>query len=230
MKHFLNQAMLAPNVLTIPVDVNIIDEFRDLALNPDPGPDYCSISPWAKFNDIRWISAQTERAFDVFESAYERLDVARHVRDYLDVDSDVHFYTGFLHTRSECSETNFHVDWKLTNNEAFTLLTPICGIESEPRLLYKKMTGEEAEYVYKRGEAIVFGDHFLHSTPPGRADPPFSLLVLYFGTDKIKHWGKLLRTQGRQAALLKRPDGQFIHIDPSKGPTGPGNEVEPWAE
>jgi hypothetical protein len=227
LKHFLNHELLAPNVLTVPVDKSIVDEFTELALRPDPGPDYCTITPWTEFSDMRWISAQTEKAFRRFESAYERLDVARHVREYLDIERDVHFYTGFLHTRRECKATNFHVDWKLTNNEAFTLLTPLRGAEHEQKLLYKKLNGEVAEYVYRPGEAIIFGDHFTHSSPPGVSDPPFSLLVLYFGTDKMAHWGKLLRTQGRQCALLQRPDGELIEIDPWKGPTGAGNEVEP---
>lgn len=227
LKHFLNDSMLAPNVLTAQVDMDIVREFSELALNPDPGPDYLSVMPWKDFNDILWISAKTEAAFRVFQSAFERMDVAKYVREYLDIDHDVHFYAGFVHTRRVCKEANFHVDWKLTNNEAFTLLTPVCGFENEQKLLYKKLTGEVAEYVYKPGEAIIFGDHFIHSTPPGVADPPFGLLVLYFGSDKMEHWGKLLRTQGRQAALLHRPDGEFVHIDPWKGPTGVDNQIEP---
>ena len=158
MKHFLNDSMLAPNVLTVPVDMDIVREFTELALRPDPGPDYLSVMPWKDFNDILWISAKTEAAFRVFQSAFERMDVARHVREYLDIDQDVHFYAGFVHTRRVCKKENFHVDWRLTNNEAFTLLTPLCGYENEQKLLYKKLTGEVAEYVYKPGEAIIFGD------------------------------------------------------------------------
>jgi hypothetical protein len=226
LKHFLNDSLLAPNVLTVPVDMDIVREFTDLAHSPDPGPDYATVVPWKPSNDIAWISARTESSFQMFQSAYERMDVARHVRPYLDIDREVHFYAGFVHTRRVCKEPNFHVDWLLTNNEAFTLLTPISGFEGQ-KLLYKKLTGEVAEYAYKPGEAIIFGDHFTHSTPAGVSDPPFSLLVFYFGSDRMKHWGKLLRTQGRQGAMLRRPDGELVLTEAGKSPEGVGNEVEP---
>ena len=207
MKHFLNHDLLAPNVLTIPVEERIVAEFEDLAQAADPGPNYSVFRPpWS--SDIRWISANSAPTFDIFQSAFDRLDIARHVREYLDLQDQVRLYAGFLHTRSTCTEPNFHVDWSLTNNEAFTLLTPICGPEDET-LLYKKLTGEIAVYRYKRGEAIVFGDHFNHSTPPGSSNPPFTLLVFNFGTDKMEHWNKIVRTTGEQCSLIRRPDGEL---------------------
>lgn len=229
MKHFINHDLLAPNVLTVPVDEDIVGEFRELARCVDPGSDYCRVTPWSAINDICWISAASPRAFRTFQSAYERLDVARHVREYLDLEHEVRFYTGFLHTRSICKEANLHVDWIRTNNEGFTLITPVCGWSGDTKLLYRKLTGEVSEYAYKPGEAIIFGDHFIHSTPPGVCSPPLTLLVFNFGTDKMEHWGKLLRTQGRQCPLVQRPDGQFTKVDPWKGPLEAGNEVEPVA-
>jgi hypothetical protein len=197
LKHFLNQELLAPNVFTIPVDTGVVGAFAD--------------------SDIRWISADTEEGFATFQSAFDRIDVAGHTREYLDLASDVRLYAGFLHTRSECSEPNFHVDWTLTNNEAFTLLTPVCGIGEGQSLLYKKLTGEIAEYHYKLGEAIVFGDHFIHSTPPSSCDPPFTILVFNFGTDKMDHWDKIRRTTGTQCELIRRPDGRLSRSERPDG-------------
>jgi hypothetical protein len=171
----------------------------------DPG--YCSLNP--KWNsDIRWISATSRAGFDQFQSAFDRLDLAAHVRDYLDIDREVRLYAGFLHTRSECTGENFHVDWMLTNNEAFTMLAPIAGAEGQC-LLYKKLTGEVARYDYKQGEAIIFGVHFEHSTPVGSWTPPFPLLVFNFGTDKMAHWDKVKKTTATQCQLIRRPDGEF---------------------
>src|SRR4051794_27925841 len=144
MKHFLNHEMLAPNVLTVAVDRAVVNQFADLARTAESDPDYCIFRPpWG--SDIRWISAQSSSAFDLFQSAFDRLDVARYVAEFLDLDGEVRLYAGFLHTRSRCTETNFHVDWGLTNNEAFTLLTPVQGAENQT-LLYKKLTGETAQY------------------------------------------------------------------------------------
>ena len=213
-KHFINQDMLAPNVLTIAVDAEIVGEFQDLVGSAESHRDYCTYKPgWN--SDMRWISARSKEAFGKFQSAFDRLDVARHVREYLDIDADVRLYAGFLHTRSRCSKPDFHVDWMLTNNEAFTLLTPLQAAKDEQKLLYKKLTGDIAEYVYRPGEAIVFGDHFLHSTPPGSFDPPFSLLVFNFGTDKMAHWDKIVRTTGTQCGLIRRPDGRLVRTQSS---------------
>lgn len=213
MKHFINQELLAPNVLTVPVDASIVDEFKSLVGTADSDPRYSTYRPnWN--SDIRWISPNSEEAFGQFRSAYERLGVAADVREYLDIDRDVRFYAGFLHTRSRCATPDFHVDWMLTNNEAFTLLTPVSGSEAGQSLLYKKLTGDIAEYVYRPGEAIVFGDHFLHSTPPGSFDPPFTLLVFNFGTDKMAHWDKIVRTTGTQCALICQPDGELVITEP----------------
>jgi len=191
-------------------------EFAELARIAESDPEYCTRRPsWN--SDIRWISADTMAGFATFQSAFDRIDVARHTREFLDLESQVRLYAGFLHTRSQCSEPNFHVDWSLTNNEAFTLLTPVCGLGDGQSLLYKKLTGEVAEYTYRPGEAIVFGDHFIHSTPPGSSDPPFTLLVFNFGTDKMNHWDKIRKTTGTQCRLIRRPDGQFSRSERPQG-------------
>ena len=200
MKHFINKELLAPNVLTVPIDGAIVAEFEELAGSAHSDPEYLSRQP--KWNsDIRWISATSESGFEKFQSAFNRLGLAAHVREYLDIERDVRLYAGFLHTRSHCTGENFHVDWVLTNNEAFTMLTPISGADGQT-LLYKKLTGEVAEYEYKQGEAIIFGDHFVHSTPTGSWDPPFPLLVFNFGTDKMKHWDKVKKTTATQCRLI----------------------------
>ena len=186
LKHFINPELLAPNVLTVPLDVDVVNEFVELARSEEPGPDYATVIPWPKLSDMRWISGATPKGFARFQSAYERLGLAGHVREYLDLDEDVRYYTGFLHTRGQCWESNLHVDWQLTNNEAFTMLTPLPGDDRPHRLLYQTMKGETVEYAYKPGEGIIFGDHFTHASPIGTWDPPFTLLAFNFGTDKME--------------------------------------------
>jgi hypothetical protein len=211
-KHFINQEMLAPNVLTCAVDKAIVSEFEELVRVADSDPDYSTYKPsWN--SDMRWISANSEQAFGQFRAAFERLGVGHRFREYLDLRTEVRLYAGFLHTRSRCARPDFHLDWLLTNNEAFTLLTPVSGFQAGQSLLYKKLTGETAEYAYRPGEAIVFGDHFVHSTPPGTFDPPFTLLVFNFGTDKMEHWDKIVRTTGTQCGLICRPDGQLVRTE-----------------
>ena len=71
-----------------------------------------------------------------------------------------------------------------------------------------------ARYTYRKGEAIVFGASFVHSTEPGKArDPqkPHVYLCFTFGTDKPEHWPAIAQTiDGYQSRMLTRPDGSMV--------------------
>lgn len=210
MKHFLNTDLLAPNALTVRVDQDIVREFAALARGPLPPADYATTRPgWN--SDMRWISPNSVAAYDVFHSAFRRLGIATHVEPYLDLDTEVRLYGGFLVVRSACAEPDFHLDWNKTNNEAFTLITPVTDNTADFGLLYRTLKGEIAEYDYQPGEAIIFGDHFIHSTRPGQSDEPVVLLSFTFGTDKMEHWHKIERTAGGQSKMVRRPDGEFVN-------------------
>jgi hypothetical protein len=207
MRPFINHELLAPNVMTVSVDAGIVDEFADLGTFR--GTEYVLVSPGWK-SDVEWLSASSPSSFEIFQSAFDRLGVADHVLPYVDIDTSVQLYAGFLVIRSKCSAPNFHLDWRDARNQAFTMITPVSLEVEEFGLLYKKLTGEVGSYDYKSGEAILFGDHFLHSTKPGAANQPIILLSFVFGTDRMQHWGNIYRTIGKQTPLLRRPDGEFV--------------------
>ena len=73
---------------------------------------------------------------------------------------------------------------------------------------------DTAQYAYRKGEAIVFGASFVHSTEPGTAgDPqkPHVYLCFTFGTDKPEHWPAIAQTiDGYQSRVLTRPDGSMV--------------------
>ena len=215
MRHFLNDKLCAPNVLTIAVDPAIPRNFAGLASDPSPKCYSRIRPPWN--SDIVWISAETTDGFDIFQTAFDRLAIAGHTREYLDIDRTVRLYAGFLVIRSKCDAPDFHFDWERTNNEAFTFMTPVSGSAAGFGLLYRKLDGSTGEYDYREGEGIVFGDHFIHSTKPGKADEPIVLLCFTFGTDKMKHWDKIMRTAGTQSRLIRRPDGKFQRLDAAGG-------------
>jgi hypothetical protein len=160
-------------------------------------------------SDISWISAAGQVGFARFEAAFLALDVARHVRDYVAVDCDISLYQGFVVRRSECREAHFHVDWVDTGNQAFTLLTPIGLIEPGFGLAYKTLKGETRSYDYRPGEAVIFGDKFLHSTQPGKAPRETALLCFNFGTDRMEDWPAIAKTAAAQGGMVRRPDGTF---------------------
>lgn len=207
MKHFLNSAMLAPNVMTVAVDPAIVDRFALFADSVDAG-EYASHHPrWN--SDIRWISPRTEAGFAPFDAAFAELGIADHVRPYLDLEREVRLYAGFVVVRSRCEAPDFHLDWIDTGNEAFTLLTPIGAPRGGFGLLYRTLAGAVADYDYRVGEAILFGDNFVHSTRPGQSTEPVALLCFNFGTDKIEHWPRIRTTAAYQGELVRRPDGRF---------------------
>lgn len=207
MKHFLNRELLAPNVRTIPVDPVIVAEFGDYRSLPGR---FSTVRPSNWDSDIRWISAADEKTFELFQSAFERLGVADYAKEYLDLRNRVTLYAGFLVVRRICRKLHLHVDWAKTNNEAFTLLTPVSAGPQEFGLTYERLTGETSNYEYKIGEAILFGDHFKHGTQIGEASEDVILLCFEFGTDKMEHWPRIYETVGYQVTHIRRPDGAFV--------------------
>lgn len=205
MKHFLNREMLAPDVMTVGIDLGIARELMPLLDEPHR---LCSTSPpWQ--SDVSWLTPKTEADFALFQSAFDRLGVATHVQPYLDLSERVRLYGAHFVSRRRCSEPDFHLDWVDTNNEAFTLLTPLTDNAVGFGLLYKRLDGTVGEYDYKLGEALILGDNFVHSTKPGSSEKPVVLLSFTFGTDRMEHWPSIAKTAARQGGIVRRPDGVF---------------------
>lgn len=208
MKHFHNDEMMAPNVMRIPVDSSGAGALLDFANSGRGRQGLASLSPpWN--SDIEWISARSREAFAVFKEEFDRLGIARHVEPFLDLEKSVRLYSGFLVRRSICRRVDFHLDWNDTNNEAFTLLTPLTDNAAGFGLVYERDDGSIGDYEYKVGEALVLGDRFVHSTRPGKSREPVVLLSFTFGTDKMEHWQRIAPTASVQGPLICRPDGSF---------------------
>lgn len=211
MKHFHNDEMMAPNVMRVDVDVPRNSGLLDICHGAIDPHDYMATSPeWN--SDIRWVSARSVEAFARFEAEFDRLGIAAHVAPLLDLDKAVRLYSGFLVERSLCRGPNFHLDWLDTNNEAFTLLTPLTDNADGFGLLYKKSDGTIGDYAYKLGEALIIGDNFVHSTRPGQSAEPVVLLSFTFGSDKMEHWDRIAHTAADQGQLVRRPDGTFQNM------------------
>ena len=205
--NFMNFDLGAMNVLTASVDPAIAARFEPLSRGAPP-EGFAVVRP--KWNsDIQWISANSTAAFDLFQSAFDEMGVAALVEGRIAVDRAVRMYAGFIVLRQHCSAANFHLDWAETGNQAFTLITPVSPPNKGFGLLYKKVTGTIAEYDYSTGEAILFGDKFLHSTKPGSSDEPVALLSFTFGTDRLENWDRILQTAGYQSRFIRRPDGRY---------------------
>jgi hypothetical protein len=207
MKQFINAELNAANAKIIPVDRAIVEEFA----KPEQLPcKLVSVAPGGWNSDIEWISPDDETGAALFESAFERLGIPAQAAPYLDIEHEVRLFAGFLVIRSRCARPYFHADWTELNNEAFTVLTPVTGDVEDFGLLYGKLDGEVGNYDYRRGEAILFGDNFVHSTRPGRSDEPVVLLCFQFGSDKMKYWPGIVSQMDTQSTQVRRSDGVLV--------------------
>jgi len=211
-KNFLNPVLRVANAVTVNIDFEIVRPFSQIVNESANSDEFDVITPrrskW--HSDIRWISARTPDSFRIFEEAFERLGLAASVAPYLDLDREPRLYFGSIIVRSRCDEPNFHTDWQNVGNRAFTALTPISDNASSFGLLYEDFKREVADYQYRTGEAIMFGDYFRHSTKPGRSEQPVAILSFEFGTDKMEYWDNIHASIRKQARLFRKPDGNFF--------------------
>lgn len=220
-KQFINEDLLAPNVVEIDVDPTDIAELapiasylqrsgtRDGLVDIGGGIRLFATHPGWK-SDIVWISQADRAGYDYFENIFRRLHIADNVARYIAHDRAIVMYSGFFVTRRTCTEPNFHFDWVDCGNDAFTYLGPVSANCSELGLVYRDLRGGIGQYTYRPDKGLVFGDYFLHSTAPGRASGTTVLLSFTFGTDRMENWEKIARTAASQGMFHRRPDGQFM--------------------
>jgi hypothetical protein len=220
-KHFTNRDFLAPNVLEIDVDLELLAPLSgvcgllqrselpkgrvDIGNGLNLGikhPDWKS--------DIAWISQADRAGYDYFAAIFRRLGIADAVADRIEYDHQIMMYSGFYVTRRSCNSPDLHVDWIGGNNDAFTFLTPLSANCGELGLTYRTLRNELAHYDYTLGKGLIFGDHFAHSTAEGQAGENTVLLSFTFGTDRMDNWPNISKSAAKQGTFHRQPDGQFI--------------------
>ena len=220
--HFLNTALFAANVMEIDIPLDVVAPLQALVPQvrqlEEPktcaavGPDinlYIDKPPTWR-SDIRWISPHDEASFAFFEKIFHQLDIARHVAPYVEHDRELKLYASFFVTRSQCTATDMHVDWSTEQNDGFTLMAPLTPNCADLGMSYMTMRGEEHSYTYEVGKALLFGDHFYHSTAVGQTDERAVFLAMNFGTDRMGNWANMVRTTGNQGDFHRQPDGKFV--------------------
>jgi hypothetical protein len=194
------------------VDFSKIRHLKERFQSDEHAHKYAVTSPdWS--SDIKWISPNTIDEFKLFDRLFRDLGVADAVREYVDFEKEIRFFAGYFVTRSICEKADFHLDWFDANNEGFTLITPLTSNAGDHGLLYERKDGSIGEYRYEIGQAILFGDHFIHSTKPGKSDAPIVLFSMTFGTDKNEHLEKVSRSIFYAANIVRLPNGHFFVHD-----------------
>lgn len=200
-------------VFTIKIDLDLIKKLEYYYKNYIKDQDkinYHIVSPsWN--SDIKWISIDSLKFYNFFKkNIFEKLDLD-FLRKVIDIDKEIRLYSVFFVTRSYCNKPNFHFDFENTNFNGYTLMTPINEDNDQGNLLYKK-NGKEKVYKYKRGECIIFGDFFEHSTQPYQGKE-MTFFCLTFGSDKEIHWKNIFGGISTQSKNVMRFDNEFINCN-----------------
>lgn len=73
-------------------------------------------------SDIRWVSADDEHTFGLFQTLFDKLGIAAAFGPLF---GNVVLFSGFLVIRQCTRKSHFHADFSDTNGKAFTLMTPL---------------------------------------------------------------------------------------------------------
>ena len=73
-------------------------------------------------SDIRWVSADDEHTFGLFQSLFDKLGIAAAFAPIL---GPIVLFSGFLVIRQCTRKSTFHSDFSDTNGKAYTLMTPL---------------------------------------------------------------------------------------------------------
>lgn len=157
---------------------------------------------------LLWVSNDNLTTYDVFNGFFRSLDIVDEVKQLIDFENEVVVYCGFFVVGDHLPEAKWHVDY-FDGANAFTLIAPLFQpVSTHGDFLYRDNESIVRKYRYKRGEAIILGDRFPHTTEPyPKTSSRRVLLSLTFGTDKLEHWRVLKETVGRQSNFLVLPCG-----------------------
>lgn len=166
-------------------------------------------------SDLSWISVDNMDTWHTFRSIFEETGVAEAVAPLVATHERIRLYSSFYVVRSRCAEPNWHTDWGAgVGTNAWTLLTPLEDYGTDDfQLLYRNRAGEDCQYRYATGEAILFGSHFEHSTQPGfargGAGAPHAFLCFTFGCDDLSFYEEHIAPtiSGYQSRMLVAADG-----------------------
>ena len=168
--------------------------------------------PWK--SDIRWVSSADAPSFAFFRNAFAELRIAE-IFAHL---GPMVLLSGYFVVRRCCRKSKFHADFTDSGGRAFTLMTPLEGeIAALPdcHLLCELPPAEECaapevrQHRYALGEAIVFGDDFVHATQTGEAPRDLVFLCFTFGHAKMTaaQWRSAEYYISEQCPIYQNPSG-----------------------
>ncbi|MFN3361875.1 MAG: hypothetical protein ACK421_10685 [Pseudanabaenaceae cyanobacterium] len=160
---------------------------------------------------LLWVSSNTDQTYSLYRRFLDSLDIIDDIKHLVDYQREIVMYCGFLVISNGIAQPKWHYDYHPGAN-AYTLITPLLELApGHGNLYYKDAQEITRTYRYKLGEAIIFGEGFLHSTAPYPPCPDLRVLVsLTFGTDKLRYWHITARTITIQSRYFMLPCGCVV--------------------
>ncbi|MCS6959086.1 MAG: hypothetical protein RMK91_03455 [Pseudanabaenaceae cyanobacterium SKYGB_i_bin29] len=160
---------------------------------------------------LLWVSSNTAKTYNLYRQFLDKLDIIDDIKLLVDYREKIVMYCGFLVVSNVIRQPKWHYDYRQGAN-AYTLITPLLALSTNHgNLCYRDDRHKTNIYRYKLGEAIIFGEGFLHSTEPY---PPCSdirvLVSLTCGTDKLGYWHITSRTIATQSRYFVLPCGCVV--------------------
>lgn len=158
---------------------------------------------------LLWFSSHSALSFGLFERFYQALELEARFKPLVDHQVRLVMYCGFFVIGDRAPKPLWHVDYSM-GTPAYTLLTPLFELQPEHgQLLYVMPESKDRRvYAYQKGEAIIFGNGFLHSTEPYQSEGKLRVLLsLTFGTDKWQYWDSLKTPITNQSKYYRQPCG-----------------------
>mmetsp|Transcript_156850 Transcript_156850/g.481120 ORF Transcript_156850/g.481120 Transcript_156850/m.481120 type:complete len:356 (-) Transcript_156850:69-1136(-) len=200
-----------------------VDDFVDgfkvayRRLQTDTGSRFLISHPLTFPGDLVYVQADDESTYRRFESLFHQSGLIEKCMPIVDHSSGLRLFSCNFVVRSVVHGHNWHYDYDLqVGTDAVTLMTPVTPVHESGQgfhFLYRSLDGELQTYTYRRGEGIVFGAGFLHSSEPGESSEPWAFLCFYFGTDRQELWPSISKGLTSQTGFVCRPDGRFMRTE-----------------
>lgn len=171
--------------------------------------------PWK--SDIRWISSADARTLATFwQPLFDRM----RLRELFCSLGEMVLFSGYFVSRQCTRASRFHADFGDTGGKAFTLMTPLYDMSalSECHLLAERSEGGPLQqFRYELGQAVIFGDRFVHATQTGDAPSPLCFLCFTFGDRRMTatQWEAAEYYIANQCVVYYDPSGKLVQ--PSVG-------------
>ncbi|MGF1529724.1 MAG: hypothetical protein ACFCBW_23515 [Candidatus Competibacterales bacterium] len=161
-----------------------------------------------KKNPLLWVSANNPSTYAIYQNFLDNLGIDSDTKQLVDYENRIVMYCGFLVICDRAEGYSWHVDYS-PNANAYTLITPLLPLDRDHgNLVYAMGENQAGIYNYQVGEAIMFGDGFLHCTEPFAPNKQKRVLLsMTFGTDKMEYWPILKESIDGQSNFLILPSG-----------------------